>query len=106
MLFKPLTLAEIEQIVDLMTAELRARLADRQVTLEMTPQARELVARQGYDPVYGARPLRRFLQSELETRLGRALIAGDALPGAAIEVDAVDGQLAVGIENPAAPATG
>jgi ATP-dependent Clp protease ATP-binding subunit ClpB len=101
-LFKPLTLPEIEQIVDLMTAELRRRLANAQVTLELTPRAREYVARRGYDPVYGARPLRRFLQRELETRLGRALIAGEALPGAAIRVDVVDGQLAVEIDNPAA----
>jgi len=99
-LFKPLRLEEIEKIVDLLTADLRRRLADREMTLEMSPRAREYVARRGYDPVYGARPLRRFLQSEVETRIGRALIAGEALPGAVIEIDAADGQLQVEIENP------
>jgi ATP-dependent Clp protease ATP-binding subunit ClpB len=99
-LFKPLTRPEIEKIVDLMTAELRRRLAGRDIGLELTPAARELVARRGYDPVYGARPLRRFLQSELETRIGRALIAGQALPGAKLAVDARDGEITVAIDNP------
>jgi len=101
-LFKPLTLTEIEKIVDLMTADLRKRLAEREVALHLTDRAREFVARQGYDPVYGARPLRRFLQSQLETRIGRALVAGDVLPGADIAVDVRDGALAVEISNPAA----
>jgi ATP-dependent Clp protease ATP-binding subunit ClpB len=99
-LFKPLTLEEIEQIVDLMTAELRRRLADRDIGLELTPRARELVAKRGYDPVYGARPLRRYLQSEIETRIARALVAGEALPGASVVVDARDHELVVEIENP------
>jgi ATP-dependent Clp protease ATP-binding subunit ClpB len=100
-LFKPLTLPEIEKIVDLMTAELRRRLADREVGLELAERARTFVARAGYDPVYGARPLRRFLQSHLETRIGRALVAGEALPGATIRVDVEGGELAVTIDNPA-----
>jgi ATP-dependent Clp protease ATP-binding subunit ClpB len=99
-LFKPLVLAEIERIVDLMTEDLRKRLADRDVGLRLSNRAREFVARQGYDPVYGARQLRRFLQSELETRIGRALIAGEAPPGATIEVEVKSGQLAVTIRNP------
>jgi ATP-dependent Clp protease ATP-binding subunit ClpB len=99
-LFKPLTLPEIEKIVDLLGADLRRRLADREMTLEMTPRAREYIARRGYDPVYGARPLRRYLQSEVETRIARALIAGQALPGAAIQIDVADSQLQVEIENP------
>ena len=81
-LFKPLTLAEIERIVDLQIADVRARLADRRLGLELTEAARELIARQGYDPVYGARPLRRFIQREVETRIGRALIAGEIRDGA------------------------
>ena len=72
-LFKPLTLEEIEQIVDLQIDDLRKRLADRRIELELTEAARELIAREGYDPVYGARPLRRFIQREVETRIGRAL---------------------------------
>jgi ATP-dependent Clp protease ATP-binding subunit ClpB len=90
-LFKPLTLAEIEQIVDLQMAEVGRRLADRQVKLEVTEAARELIARHGYDPVYGARPLRRFIQREIETRIGRALIADSIGEGAAITVG-VDGE--------------
>ena len=67
-LFKPLTLAEIEQIVELQIADVRHRLADRRVGLELTPEGCSLIARQGYDPVYGVRPLRRFIQREVETR--------------------------------------
>jgi ATP-dependent Clp protease ATP-binding subunit ClpB len=66
----------------------------------LTDAAREFVARKGFDPVYGARPLRRFLQHELETRIGRALIAGNVLEGATIRVDANGDALSVAIENP------
>ena len=96
-LFKPLRLEEIERIVDLQVADLRKRLAERNVTLELTPEAREFVARQGYDPVYGARPLKRFLQHELETRIGRALIAGEVREGARVRVGVGGGGMAVEI---------
>jgi ATP-dependent Clp protease ATP-binding subunit ClpB len=99
-LFKPLTQAEIEQIVELMAGDLRGRLAERQLALELTGEARAFMARQGYDPVYGARPLRRFIARELETRIGRALIAGDAEPGAAVEVAVADGALTVIFRQP------
>ena len=99
-LFKPLALAEIEQIVDLQIADLRRRLADRRFRLELTEPARALIARQGYDPVYGARPLKRFIQREVETRIGRALLAGDIQDGAVISLDAVDGELTIRWENP------
>src|SRR5216683_2327215 len=99
-LFKPLTIDEIKRIVDLLTAELRKRLADRDMQLVLTDAAREFIARKGFDPVYGARPLRRFLQHELETRIGRALIAGDVTDGAAIRVDVREGTLMTAIENP------
>jgi ATP-dependent Clp protease ATP-binding subunit ClpB len=85
-MFKPLP--EIERIVDLQFEDVRRRLAGRRVRLEVTEAARELIARLGYDPVYGARPLRRYIQREIETRIGRALIAGDIGEGAAIIVDA------------------
>ena len=94
-LFKPLTLGEIEQIVDLQIADVRDRLAGRRLRLELTEAARVLIAREGYDPVYGARPLRRFIQREVETRIGRALIAGEIGDGATIEVDAADDELVV-----------
>jgi ATP-dependent Clp protease ATP-binding subunit ClpB len=100
-LFKPLTLAEVEQIVDLMTDGLRQRLADRSITLELTEDARRLIADRGFDPVYGARPLQRFIARDVETRIGRALISGDAREGAEIEVDAADGDIAVRYNNAA-----
>jgi ATP-dependent Clp protease ATP-binding subunit ClpB len=94
-LFKPLTEAEIEQIVELMLADLRSRLAERQLTLEVTAAARRHIAIQGYDPVYGARPLRRFVAREVETRIARALIAGDVPDGSVITVDYVEPELVV-----------
>ncbi len=94
-LFKPLLLAEIEQIVGLLTRDLSHRLAERGIKLELSSQAREHIAREGYDPVYGARPLKRYLQHHLETRIGRALIAGEIGEGAVIDVGMESGQLAV-----------
>jgi ATP-dependent Clp protease ATP-binding subunit ClpB len=98
-LFKALTLPEIERIVELMLGDLRARLADRRITLEVTEPARRYIAQQGYDPVYGARPLRRFISREVETRIGRALIGGDVHDGAVIRIDLADGELAVTYAN-------
>ena len=99
-LFKPLTLAEIEHIVDLMLGDVRSRLADRQMQLEVSEGAKHFIAEQGFDPVYGARPLRRFIAREVETRVGRALLAGDARDGAVIRVDYSGGELTVSYENP------
>jgi ATP-dependent Clp protease ATP-binding subunit ClpB len=101
-LFKPLALSEIERIVDLQFDHLRRRLADRLITIELTPAARELIARLGYDPVYGARPLRRYIQREVETRIARALISGEVADGALIAIDA-DGELLIVRWNEAAP---
>ena len=90
-LFKPLTLQEIERIVDLQIADVQSRLIDRGLRLELSEAARQLIARHGYDPVYGARPLRRFIQREVETKIGRALIAGDIPERTLITIDA-DGE--------------
>jgi ATP-dependent Clp protease ATP-binding subunit ClpB len=103
-LFKPLTQVEIERIVELMLDDLRTRLAERRIALETTVEARRFIARQGYDPVYGARPLRRFIAREVETRIGRALLAGDIPDGATIQVDVSDGALVVTHQNPPADA--
>jgi ATP-dependent Clp protease ATP-binding subunit ClpB len=100
-LFKPLTLHEVEQIVTLLTQDLTSRLKDRRIRVEISDSARQFIAKTGYDPVYGARPLRRYIQHELETRIGRALIRGDVLDGAIIKVDACDGALTVTHVNPA-----
>jgi ATP-dependent Clp protease ATP-binding subunit ClpB len=99
-LFKPLTEAEIERIVELMFTDLRSRLAERQMTLELSPDARRYIAEQGFDPVYGARPLRRFISREIETRIGRALLAGDVRDGAVISVDYSGTELTVSYTNP------
>jgi ATP-dependent Clp protease ATP-binding subunit ClpB len=103
-LFKPLTVHEIEQIVDLMLDGLRDRLAERRISLEVTDEARRHIARLGFDPVYGARPLRRFIAREVETGIGRALL-GEALPdGAVIIVDVEFGELRVRTSAPAVAA--
>jgi ATP-dependent Clp protease ATP-binding subunit ClpB len=94
-LFMPLTLPEIERIVDLMFDELRERLAERRMTLDVSEEARRFIARQGFDPVYGARPLRRFIAREVETRVARALLSGDAGDGAVIRVNAIDDEVVV-----------
>jgi ATP-dependent Clp protease ATP-binding subunit ClpB len=94
-LFKRLTLEQIEHIVDLQIEELRQRLAERRITLELAEPARKLIAERGFDPVYGARPLRRYISHEVETRIGRALLKGDLPDGSAIRVDAQHGELVV-----------
>ncbi len=99
-LFKPLTLEEVEQIVDLLVKDLSRRLEERRISVEITEAARRFIARSGYDPVYGARPLRRYIQRELETRIGRALISGDVVEGAVITVDVADDMLTVTHLNP------
>jgi ATP-dependent Clp protease ATP-binding subunit ClpB len=99
-LFKPLTLAEIERIVELMLADVRSRLADRQMKLEVSDGAKHFIAEQGFDPVYGARPLRRFIARQVETPIGRVLLGGDVRDGAVIRVDYTGGELAVSYENP------
>ncbi|MET9023233.1 type VI secretion system ATPase TssH, partial [Actinopolymorpha sp. NPDC004070] len=103
-LFKPLTQTEIERIVDLMFDELRQRLTDRQIKLHITEQARRLIALEGFDPIYGARPLRRFISREVETRIGRTLLAGDVHNGAVITIDAHNNEITVTYQNPT-PAT-
>jgi ATP-dependent Clp protease ATP-binding subunit ClpB len=103
-LFKALTEPEIERIVELMFNDLRARLSDRRMTLEVSENARRFIAKRGYDPVYGARPLRRFIAHEVETRIARALIGGDVRDGAAIHIDLRGDELVVTYDNPADPA--
>jgi ATP-dependent Clp protease ATP-binding subunit ClpB len=99
-LFKPLTEPQIERIVELLFDDLRNRLAERHMTIEITKDARQFIAEQGFDPVYGARPLRRFIAHEVETRIGRALLGGDIRDGAVIRIVVSHGELAVSYENP------
>jgi ATP-dependent Clp protease ATP-binding subunit ClpB len=98
-LFKPLGLGQIEQIVELQFDGLRERLAERRIAVDLTTGARQLVARQGFDPVYGARPLRRYISHEVETLIGRALLRGDVEDGATIQVDARNGELVIAYEG-------
>ncbi|MSU24674.1 MAG: ATP-dependent chaperone ClpB [Opitutus sp.] len=84
-LFKPLTLEEITTIVDLLLADLNQRLADRRVTVTLDQKAKEWAAEKGYDPVFGARPLKRFLQRQIETKLARALISGSVADGSEVK---------------------
>ncbi|KAA1184216.1 ATP-dependent chaperone ClpB [Paenibacillus sp. B2(2019)] len=99
-MFKPLTLGEIEKIVDKLVDGLRLRLADREIGLELTEPAVRFIAKEGFDPVYGARPLKRFIQRSLETRVARAIIAGEAAEGTVIQVDESGGGLTVSIMKP------
>ena len=85
--YKPLTKTEITSIVDLMLHSLENRLADKQLKLEVTPEAKNFIVDSGYDPVYGARPLKRFIQSNIETLVGRMIIAEDLAPDTTIVVD-------------------
>ena len=100
-LFTPLTLPQIEHIVELQLADLRNRLSERQIHLDITPEARRLIAEHGFDPVYGARPLRRYIAHEVETRIGRALLRGEIEPGGTISVTVDGGELAVAYTEPA-----
>jgi ATP-dependent Clp protease ATP-binding subunit ClpB len=92
-LFKPLTMAEITHIVDLQLKQLQSRLAERHIELDLTKSAKELLARRGYDPVYGARPLKRLMQRELETKLSRALLKGEITDHSRVEITANKGEL-------------
>ena len=91
--YKPLAPGEIRLILDLMLKDLEARLSDKQLTLALTDAAKDLLISIGFDPLYGARPLRRAVQSRLETLLARSIIAGNLGPGSTIHVDALDGEL-------------
>ncbi|MET0861638.1 MAG: ATP-dependent chaperone ClpB, partial [Microbacterium sp.] len=96
-IFAPLGLDQIESIVELLMDDLRGRLADRQIALELTPEARHLIAERGYDPLYGARPLRRYISHDIETRLGRALLSGAVLEGSTVRIDMRDGDIVVDV---------
>ena len=93
--YKPLTRDNISHIVDLLTAGLARRLEEKNLKLTITPAAKELIIDESFDPVFGARPMKRYIQSHLETLIARALLAGDFSDGATITVDNVDGELKI-----------
>ncbi|HRG56758.1 MAG TPA: type VI secretion system ATPase TssH, partial [Lacunisphaera sp.] len=95
-LFKPLAVEEIERIVTLLVADINRRLADKRVTVVLDAKAQAWVAEKGYDPVFGARPLKRFLQRHLETRLARALIAGEVAEDSTVTFKVKGDELVLG----------
>ncbi len=94
--FDALTSADLHRIVDIQMSDLRRRLAERRVTLNLTEAARDHLARVGYDPSFGARPLKRAVQREVETPLARRILAGEVTDGTSLTVDAQDGRLVFG----------
>jgi len=97
-IFKPLTLEEIKKIVDLQLVQLRSRLADRHMELELKDSAREYIAREGYDAVYGARPLKRFIQKNIETAISKKILSGEIRDHQKIIIDFSDNQLIIKTE--------
>ena len=94
-MFKPLTKNNIGKIVDLMVRELSDRLADQELSLELTDAAKQMVVDNGYDPVYGARPLKRYLQNYVETLTAKKILSGDVHAGDTIVLDVKDGEFTV-----------
>ncbi len=94
-LFKPLHLDEVTKIASLLARQLVDRLKERRITLEVSDEAIRQIAKAGYDPVYGARPLKRYIQRELETKVARAIIAGQVSDGGTMKVDFADGGITV-----------
>ena len=100
--YKPLSRKEIYPIIDLTLEKLRRRLDDKQLTLTITEEAKNKVADDGYDPIYGARPLKRYIQSHIETLIARTIIAGDPEPDSTLAVDVSEEGFKVDIIAPAA----
>ena len=100
--YKPLTREEIGKIIDLMLKSLNARLADKQLTVELTDAAKAYVVQEGYDPIYGARPLKRFLQRKVETLIAKMIIEEDVPPRSRLIVDEKNGALSVTAAQPPA----
>ena len=98
-MFKPLTKSNIGKIVDLMVGELDKRLADQELSLELTDAAKDQVIENGYDPVYGARPLKRYLQKYVETLAARKILSGDVRAGDTLVLDVQNGEFIVTVKD-------
>ena len=98
-MFKPLTKSNIGKIVDLMVGELDKRLADQELSLELTDAAKDQVIENGYDPVYGARPLKRYLQKYVETLAARKILSGDVHAGDTLMLDVQNGEFIVTVKD-------
>jgi ATP-dependent Clp protease ATP-binding subunit ClpB len=97
-LFKPLSLNEIKDIVVKMMKELQSRLKEQEIEINITDSAKEFIAVNGFDPIYGARPLRRFIQRNIETKLARAIIAGNVHDHSVVSVTTANGELTISIQ--------
>ena len=96
--YKPLTKDNITKIIDLLIRDLSERLKEKQLKLEITPLAKDLIIENGYDPIYGARPLKRYLQSKIETMIARTMLSKDLQPNDTIEIGACNGDFTVKIK--------
>ena len=92
-MFKPLTKTNIYAIIDLLIKDINKRLVEKEISVELTEAAKQLVVDGGYDPMYGARPLKRYLQKNVETLAARLILSGDVVSEDVILIDAVDGKL-------------
>ena len=95
MFCKPLTKENINGIVDLLIADLNKRLKDKQITVKVSDSAKQFIIDSAYDPTYGARPLKRFIQSRIETLLAREIIGGDIEPDTTLEIDCEESSLVI-----------
>src|SRR3712207_826416 len=94
-MFKPLTTKEITRIIDIFLNEVTFRLKDRNISLIVTDDAKEIMAKEGYDPVYGARPLKRYIENTLETKIARKIIKGDIYDGCTVKIDVKDNDIVI-----------
>ncbi|WP_018665218.1 ATP-dependent chaperone ClpB [Heyndrickxia acidiproducens] len=98
-LFKPLSMEDMKGIVEKLMKELAARLSEQSIRLTLTDEAKQWIARSAYDPVYGARPLKRFIQHQVETRLAKAIIAGEIGPNQTVRLEIADGALKIAADQ-------
>ena len=98
-MFKPLTRTDIGQIIDLLVEDLNKRLADREIDIELTEKAKEHIIEGGYEPMYGARPMKRYLQKNVETTAARLMLEGNVGSGDTILIDESDGKLIASVKD-------
>ena len=98
-MFKPLTKTNVRSIIDLLVADVNRRLEERELSVELTDAAKDFVVEGGYEPMYGARPLKRYLQKNVETLAAKLILAGDVGRGDTILIDVKDGKLTAGVKK-------
>ena len=98
-MFKPLSKEDIHSIIDILMKNLNNRLVNREISIELDPAAKSYIIEHGYDPVYGARPLKRFLQKHVETLAGRLILSDAVLPGDVIQIHYDGEKLAAGVKD-------